>query len=118
MQRYEFKLRVSKQNKIYVIIANIELIQCYYISNEKISSLSSLTLIQNKVHKKQLKKSCRIIPSMHMSKIRENIRTAKLTDQAKWTNSLGTSQNLKSWGIPKFVQKQIELIQGIDKNLQ
>ena len=29
VQRYEFKLSVSKQNKIYVIIVNIRLIQCY-----------------------------------------------------------------------------------------
>ena len=34
-----------KQYKIYVIIANIWLIQCYYISNKKFSSLASFALI-------------------------------------------------------------------------
>ena len=43
--RYKFKLRVLKQNKFYEITVIIGLIQCYDISKDKFSSLSSLALV-------------------------------------------------------------------------
>ena len=37
------------QNKIYVLTVNIWLIQFYFISNEKLSSLSGLALIYKSI---------------------------------------------------------------------